>query len=257
MDITNSLFNLSGKVAIVTGGSRGIGRSICHELAKHGASVVVSSRKLPACEAVVSEIAEFGGEAHAVSCNIGHQDQVENLVTQATAKYGKVDILICNAAINPYFGPSKDIPDSALDRIFAYNIKSNLWLANGVLPGMVERQDGAIIVVSSIGGLRASTTIGAYAISKAADLQLVRNLSAEYGPHNIRVNAICPGLVRTDFARALWENPEILKASTSSTPLRRIGEPHEMAGAAVFLASPAGSFTSGATIVCDGGQTVT
>jgi NAD(P)-dependent dehydrogenase (short-subunit alcohol dehydrogenase family) len=158
--------------------------------------------------------------------------------------------------VNPYYGPSSDIPDSAFDKILSCNVKSNHWLCNMVLPEMVERKDGVIMVVSSVGGLKASTVIGTYNISKAADFALVRNLAAEYGPHNIRVNAIAPGLIRTDFARALWENPTTLKAATATTPLRRIGEPEELAGVAVFLASKAGSFATGQGFVIDGGQMI-
>ena len=259
MAIETELFDLTGKVAIVTGSSKGIGRSIAIALAQHGAKVVVSSRKADACEAVATEIAELcaggPGEATVIAANIGHKDQLQALVDQTRARFGQIDIVVCNAAVNPYYGPSKDIPDSAFDKIMSSNIKSNHWLCHMVLPEMVEREDGVILIVSSVGALQASTVIGAYNISKAADLQLVRNLAAEYGPHNIRVNAVAPGLIRTDFARALWENPKTLKSATSTTPLRRIGEPEELAGVAVFLASKAGSFATGQTFVVDGGQT--
>ena len=238
-----SLFDLSGKVAIITGSSKGIGRSIAAGMAAHGAKVVISSRKPDPCNEVAAEInaafAEGAGEAIAIPANISEKAELQNLVDRTRERWGKIDVAVCNAAVNPYFGPSKDIPDAAFDKIMASNIKSNHWLCQMVLPEMAERQDGSIIVVSSVGGMRASTVIGAYGISKAADLQLVRNLAAEYGPVNVRVNAIAPGLVRTDFAKALWENPNILKAATATTPLRRIGEPDEMAGAAVFLASAA------------------
>ena len=260
MSVQTSLFDLTGKVAIVTGSSKGIGRSIATAMAAHGARVIISSRKADACEAVAAEIntlcADAAGEALAIPANIGDKEQLQNLVEETKSSLGPIDILVCNAAVNPYYGPSKDIPDSAFDKIMASNVKSNHWLCHMVLPEMVERKDGAILVVSSIGGLRASTVIGTYNISKAADLALVRNLSAEYGKHNIRVNAIAPGLIRTDFARALWENPDTLKMATANTPLRRIGEPDELAGVAVFLASEAGTFATGQTFVIDGGQTV-
>jgi NAD(P)-dependent dehydrogenase (short-subunit alcohol dehydrogenase family) len=248
-----SLFDLTGKVAIVTGGSRGIGRAICERLAEHGAKVVVSSRKIDACQAVVDAIAARGGTAMAVACHIGRKNECQALVDQTIATWGQVDILVCNAAINPHFGPAMTMPDEIFDKIMATNIKSNLWLANMTAPGMAERGGGSIIVISSIGGFRGSPVLGAYAISKAADMQLVRNLAVEWGPKNVRVNAIAPGLIRTDFARALWENPAIYRKRVRETPLQRIGEPDEIAGAAVFLASPAASFMTGQTIVIDGG----
>jgi NAD(P)-dependent dehydrogenase (short-subunit alcohol dehydrogenase family) len=260
MPVETRLFDLTGKVAIITGSSKGIGKSIATAMAQHGAKVAISSRKAEACEKVASEInascANGGGEAQAIPANIGKKEDLQNLVDQTREKWGRIDIVVCNAAVNPYYGPSSDISDSAFDKILASNVKSNHWLCNMVLPEMVERKDGVILVVSSIGGLRASTVIGTYAISKAADFALVRNLAAEYGTHNIRANAIAPGLIRTDFARALWENPEILAKATAGTPLQRIGEPDELAGVAVFLASDAGSFATGQNFVIDGGQTI-
>lgn len=261
MSISTDLFDLTGKVAIITGSSKGIGKAIATELARHGARVVISSRKPDPCKAVAAEInamcAEGPGEAISIPANIGEKGELQALVDRTRDKWGRIDIAVCNAAVNPYYGPSKDIPDSAFDKIMSSNIKSNHWLCNMVLPEMVEREDGSIIVVSSVGGLKASTVIGAYAISKAADLQLVRNLAAEYGPKNVRVNAIAPGLVRTDFARALWENPATLQAVTATTPLRRIGEPEELGGIAVFLASKAGTYITGQALVVDGGGSIT
>ncbi|MEI9983402.1 MAG: SDR family oxidoreductase [Aliidongia sp.] len=252
-----SLFDLTGKVAVVTGSTRGIGEAIVHRLAEHGAKVVVSSRKADACDKVAAAInAEHPGHAIALPCNISDKAALQALVDATNAHWGKIDVLICNAAVNPYFGPSKDLPDDALDKIMASNVKSNHWLAHMVLPQMVERRDGSIIVISSIGGIRGSAVLGAYCLSKAADFQLARNLAVEYGPHNVRINCIAPGLIKTDFARALWEDPDILKRSTSTAPLKRIGEPDEIAGAAVFLASPAGAFMTGQQIVIDGGTTI-
>lgn len=248
-----SLFDLSGQVAIVTGASRGIGRAIAERMAQQGAKVVVSSRKIEACQEVVEAITARGGEAIAFACNIGRKAELQALVDKALEKWGRIDTAVCNAAINPHFGPAATMPDEVFDKIMASNIKSNLWLANMVAPGMAERGGGSVVVISSIGGLRGSPVLGAYAISKAADMQLVRNLAVEWGPKNVRANCIAPGLVRTDFARALWENPEIYKKRTRDTPLQRIGEPDEIAGAAVFLASAAGSFMTGQTIVIDGG----
>jgi NAD(P)-dependent dehydrogenase (short-subunit alcohol dehydrogenase family) len=251
-----NLFDLGGKTAIVTGGSRGIGRSICERLAEHGAKVVVSSRKLDACEAVVSGIRDKGGEAVAVACNIASKEALESLVSESKKAFGDIHVLVCNAAVNPHYGPSQEIPDSAFDKVMNSNIRSNHWLCQMVIPEMAARRDGSVIIVSSIGGLKGSTTLGAYAISKAADMQMARNLAVEWGPSNVRVNTIAPGLVRTDFARALWENPAIYERAVANYPLRRIGEPDDIAGAAVFLASSAGAFTTGQTIVIDGGATI-
>jgi len=253
-----SLFDLSGKVALITGSSRGIGRAIALRMAEHGARVVVSSRKQDACQTVVDEIAAAHGpgRAVAITATISSKDALEILVRETEAHFGAIDILVCNAASNPYFGPLAGIGDDQFRKILDNNILSNHWLIQLTAPKMIERRDGAIIIVSSIGGLRGSPSIGAYNVSKAADMQLARNYAVEYGPHNVRVNCIAPGLVRTDFARALWENPAILKAATATAPMRRIGEPDEIAGAAVFLASAAGNFVTGQVLVVDGGVTV-
>ncbi len=257
--MTASLFDMTGKVALITGSSKGIGRAIAEEMARQGAQVVISSRKADACQAVADAINEelegTAGGAVSIPAHIGHKEELQRLVDETRARLGRIDSLVCNAAVNPYYGPMAGLPDDAFAKILDVNIKSNHWLAQMVIPEMRERRDGTIIIVSSVGGLRGSTDLGAYCISKAADVQLVRNLAAELGPDNIRVNAISPGLVRTDFARALWENPDILEKRTSGDPLRRIGEPREIAGAAVFLASAAGTFTTGQNFVIDGGAT--
>jgi len=177
-------------------------------------------------------------------------------VSATDAKFGKIDILVCNAANNPYYSPLAGIADDQFRKILENNVIANHWLISFVAPQMIERKDGAIIIVSSIGGLRGSPVIGAYNISKAADFQLARNLAVEYGPHNVRVNCIAPGLIKTDFAKARWENAEMLRLRTATTPLRRIGEPDEIAGAAIFLASQAGTFVTGQSIVVDGGVTI-
>jgi NAD(P)-dependent dehydrogenase (short-subunit alcohol dehydrogenase family) len=253
-----SLFDLTGKVAVVTGSSRGIGKASVFELAEHGAKVVVSSRKQDACDAVAAEInAKYGdGTAIAVAANISDKEGLQHLVDESRRAFGKIDILVCNAASNPYYGPQEGISDDQFRKILDNNIVSNHWLISMVVPEMRARKDGAVIIISSIGGLRGSTAIGAYCISKAADMQLARNLAHEYGPDNVRVNCIAPGLVRTDFARALWEDPERQKAANSTVPLRRIGEPEDIAGGVVFLASKAAAFTTGQTIVMDGGVTI-
>ena len=250
------LFDLTGKVAVVTGSTKGIGKAIAERLAEHGAKVAISSRKGAACEAVAAEInAKHPGAAIAVPANISSKDDLSRLVEETRAAFGKIDILVCNAASNPYYGPMSGISDDAFQKILANNVISNHWLVQLVAPEMTQRRDGAIVIVSSVGGLRGSGVIGAYCISKAADMQLARNLAQELSPHNIRVNCIAPGLVKTDFARALWDTPEAEARSSSRTPLRRLGEPDDIAGAAVFLASRAGAWMTGQTIVIDGGST--
>jgi NAD(P)-dependent dehydrogenase (short-subunit alcohol dehydrogenase family) len=253
-----SQFDLTGKVAIVTGSSRGIGKASAFELAEHGAKVVISSRKQDACDAVAAELnARFGDDtAIAVAANISDKAGLQHLVDATRAAFGQIDVLICNAASNPYYGPQAGIADEQFRKILDNNIVSNHWLISMVAPEMRERRSGSIVIVSSIGGLRGSTVIGAYCISKAADMQLARNLAHEFGPDNVRVNCIAPGLIKTDFARALWEDPERIEAANKTVPLRRIGDPEEIAGAVVFLASAASSFMTGQTIVLDGGVTI-
>ena len=252
------LFDLSGKTAIVTGSSRGIGRAIAERLAEHGARVVISSRKAAPCEEVAQAInARHGdGRAIAVPANIASKEDLQRLVDETIQAFGQIDILVCNAASNPYAGPMAGISDEQFEKILRNNVLANHWLVQMVAPGMVERRDGAVLVISSIGGLRGNALIGAYNVSKAADMQLVRNLAVEFGPSNVRVNCIAPGLVQTDFARYLWENPELLKQVTDPAPLKRIGQPDEIAGAAVFLCSPAAAYTTGQTLVVDGGLTI-
>jgi hypothetical protein len=249
----SALFSLQNKVAVITGSSRGIGRAIAEQMALAGAKVVISSRKADACEEVAAAIRGAGGEALVIPANISDKAQLQNLVDKTVQTYGRIDILVCNAAINPYFGPSSGISDEQFDKIMHANIKSNHWLCNMVLPQMAARQDGVILIVSSVTGLTASPMLAAYGLSKAADMQLARNLAAEWGTRNIRVNCLAPGLIKTDFARALWENPPLLERITSRSCLRRIGLPNEVAGAAVFLAADAGSFITGQTLVIDGG----
>jgi len=253
-----SLFDMTGQVAVVTGSSRGIGKAIAHRMAEHGASVIVSSRKQDACEEAAAGINAAVGRDAAVACasNISSKEALQALADFALARFGRVTALVCNAASNPYFGPMAGIADEQFVKILMNNVVSNHWLIQMLVPQMLERHEGSVTIVSSIGGLKASTVIGAYNISKAADLQLARNLSAEYGPEGVRVNCICPGLIKTDFARALWESPEILKQATAGSCLKRIGEPDEIAGMAVFLASKAGAFTTGQAMVIDGGAVV-
>lgn len=251
------LFDLSGKVAVITGSSRGIGKAIAEAMADHGAKVVISSRNQDACDAVAAEInAKHPGAALAVAASLSRKEELEGLIAKARETFGKIDIMVCNAASNPHYGSLKTISDDAFRKIMDNNVLANHWLSQLVADEMIEREDGAIIIISSIGGLRGSTTIGAYNVSKAADMQLARNLAVELGQHNVRINCIAPGLIRTDFAKALWDNPEAERRFNASHPMRRIGEAEEIAGAAVFLASPAASYVNGQTIVVDGGSTI-
>lgn len=252
----DNLFDLTGKVAVVTGSTKGIGKAIAHRLAQHGAKVVVSSRKEDACIEVRDEIRAAGGEAIAVACNISYKEELEKLVKATRDEWGQIDVLVCNAAVNPYFGSTLDMPDSALEKVLHCNIESNIWLCQLVIPEMQARKDGSIIIVSSIGGFKGSAEIGAYTISKAADMQIARNLAVEFSPDNIRINTIAPGLVKTDFARALWEDEGRRTARENATPLRRLGEPDDIAGTAVLLASQAGAWITGQTFTVDGGSTI-
>ena len=252
------LFDLTGQTALITGSSRGIGKAIAHRMAEHGANVVVSSRKADACDAAVAEInAAVGRDAAvAIPANIAGKDDLQRLVDSTMTRFGQIDALVCNAASNPYYGPQAGITDEQFSKILQNNIVSNHWLIAMVAPAMRARKAGSITIISSIGGLKASTIIGAYCISKAADMQLARNLAAEFGPDNVRVNAIAPGLIKTDFAKALWDDPAILAHSTAAAPLRRIGVPDEIAAMAVLLAGRGGAFMTGQSIVIDGGATV-
>jgi NAD(P)-dependent dehydrogenase (short-subunit alcohol dehydrogenase family) len=249
-------FRLDGQVAVITGSSRGIGRATALLMARLGAKVVVSSRKAQACEAVAEAIIAEGGEAAVIPCNVSNKSEVEGLIASTLERWGRIDVLVCNAASNPSFGPLADLTDEVFDKIMATNVRSNLWLCNGAIPGMAERGGGAVVIISSIAGIIASPMIGAYGMSKAADFALARTLAVEWSGRNVRVNCIAPGLVKTDFARALWEDKDRLAKRTAITPLRRIGEPEEIAPVAVFLASSAASFITGQTIIADGGVTI-
>jgi NAD(P)-dependent dehydrogenase (short-subunit alcohol dehydrogenase family) len=254
--MSKSLFDLSGKVALITGSTRGIGKSMAEEMARAGAKVVISSRKAEACETVRAELEKQGYEVLARPCNVSRKEELQALADATLAKWGRIDIAVANAASNPYYGPLTAIPDDAFDKVFLNNVKSVLWLAGITLPGMAERGGGSFITVGSIGGIIANTVIGAYGMSKAADHHLVRNLAAEWGPKNVRVNAIAPGLIKTDFAKALWEDEKRRKEREANTPLRRLGVPRDIGGIGVFLASDAAAFITGQTIVADGGVTI-
>lgn len=250
------MIDLKDKVALITGSSRGIGKAIAEAYAEHGARVVISSRKAEACEQVAKELTDKGYEAIAVPCHIGDKGELQKLVDATMAQWGRIDILVCNAATNPVYGSMTELTDEAFDKIMATNVKSTWQLCNMVVPQMAERGDGAVILLSSIAALRGNTVIGAYGVSKAAEAALARNMALEWGPSNVRVNAIAPGLVKTDFARALWEDPERRQRIENQTPLRRIGEPEDIAGVALFLGSRMGAYVTGQTIVADGGETV-
>jgi len=250
------MFDLSGQVAIITGSSRGIGRSIAENMARAGARVVISSRKAEACEKVVAAIRDAGGEAISVPCNISDQAQLKNLVDKAIETWGRLDILVCNAAVNPYYGPMETMPEEAYDKVMNCNVKSNFLLARMAGPLMAKGGGGNIIIVSSIGGYPGSDTLAVYGMSKAADFSLVKSLAVEWGPRGIRANCIAPGLIKTDLSRALWENPKLLKNVEEGTPVRRIGQPEDIGGVAVFLASKAAAYLTGQTIVVDGGITI-
>ena len=252
----DDLFRLDGKVALITGSSKGIGRATAEAMAAQGARAVISSRKLDKCEEIAQAIRDEGGDAVAIACNISHKDQLQDLVDRTNDHYGRIDILVCNAAVNPYFGTLQDLPDEAYEKTTGANLRSNIWLCQMAIPQMAERKDGAVIIVSSIGGLKGTRYLGIYGITKAADSALARNLSVEWGDRNVRVNAIAPSIIKTDMARALWENREIYDAAVKHYALKRIGYVEEVAGAAVFLASKAGSFTTGHTLVVDGGATI-
>lgn len=254
--MNDDLFDLTGKVAVITGSTRGIGRGIAEQFARRGASVVISSRKADVCEEVRDAIVATGGTATAIPCNISDKSQLAALVDGTVTAYGGIDIVVCNAAVNPYFGPLANITDDQYDKIMNSNVRSNLWLCNMALPHVAARGGGACIIISSIAGLKGSRLLGAYGLSKAADFQLARNLAVEWGPKNVRVNAIAPGVIKTDFAKALYEDPKMEAFVTKQYPIGRLGVVDDVSGVAVMLASRAGAFVSGQGIVVDGGTTI-
>ena len=225
-------------------------------MAEAGANVVVCSRKIEACQIVVDEIVAAGGSAKAVACNVSRRDEIDQLVEVATRAFGQVDILVGNAAANPHHGPTTDVDEAAFDKIMDTNVKANLWLCKALLPGMAERRGGAVILIGSVSGERGADDIGIYGMSKAAEASLVRSLAIGWGKHNIRINCIAPGVIKTDFAKALWQDDAKRAKIEAAYPLGRIGDPDDIAGIAVCLAAKAGAFITGQTIIVDGGGTV-
>jgi NAD(P)-dependent dehydrogenase (short-subunit alcohol dehydrogenase family) len=254
--IPTALFDLTGKVALLTGASKGMGKAMAEALAEHGAKVMISSRKLDQCQAVADAINAKCGEqrAWAFACNAGYKEQLQALVDATHQRIGPIDIVVGNAGVNPFYGAQTEISDEAYDKIMSTNVKSNLWLVKMVAPDMIARGGGSIMITASVGAFGPSATLGTYAISKMAVISLVRNLAAELGPQGVRVNAICPGLIRTDFAQALWDNPAGEKRAREAIPLRRLGEAEDLKGLAVFLASGASGYITGQAITICGGS---
>ena len=247
-------FSLEGKVAIVTGGSRGIGRSVAIGLAEAGADVAIAARKPESLEEAVAAASATGRRAIGVPTNVRRMEELENLVVETKKQLGRVDILVNNAGTNPVFGPVHEVDERAWDTIMNTNVKAPFFLSKLVREAVLEHGEGGTIInVSSVGGVRASDVIGGYSISKAAMIMMTQVCAKIWGLDGIRVNCIAPGIIKTEFSRALWDNEEILNDATSNAALRRIGMPDEMAGAAVFFASEASSFITGQTVVLDGG----
>jgi NAD(P)-dependent dehydrogenase (short-subunit alcohol dehydrogenase family) len=251
-----SLFDITGKVALVTGATRGIGRAVADAMGRSGARVVLSSNEAAACATVAAELRAAGIDAVGVACDVRDRMQVDALVAETLRLHGRIDVLVANAGVAPHMGPIGSATDADWDLTMTVNLQSVVWLTTRVIPGMAERRDGSVILTSSLSGLRGNKSIGLYALSKAGCAQLARNLAVEWGPHNVRVNSISPGLIRTEFARPLLDNDTVLQKRLAQTPLRRVGAPEEIAGVAVMLAAPAGAFITGQNIVIDGGTLI-
>jgi NAD(P)-dependent dehydrogenase (short-subunit alcohol dehydrogenase family) len=247
--------DLTGKVALVTGGSRGIGRAIALEFAKAGARIVIASRKQAGVDAVAAEIQSLGGTVLAIAAHVGDEQAITSLVRRSEEAFGRIDILVNNAATNPHFGPLLDATSAQWDKIMQVNLRGAFLLCQQVAPGMKERRWGSIINIASIEGLHPSRWTGVYSVSKAALLLLTQALAQELGPFGVRVNALAPGLIKTDFSQALWQSSAIAEAVASRTPLGRLGEPDDIVGAALFLASSASAYINGAVLTVDGGLT--
>lgn len=254
----STLFDLDGRAALLTGASKGMGKAMARALALQGAQVVISARNQGPLDKAVDEINSACGatRAHAVAGHAGRQADLETLVTRARDIVGPITILIGNAGVNPHYGPITEIGDDAFEKTMTTNVQANLWLAKLVVPDMIAAGGGSMAFTSSIGAFRASGELGTYGVSKLALIGLVRNLALEFSPKGIRVNAICPGLVRTDFARALWDNPEVEKRINQDIPLKRLGEAEDFEGIAVFLASDASRYMTGQALTVCGGSSM-
>ena len=254
----SKLFNLENKNVLLTGASKGMGLAMAQGLVNHGANVVISSRKLDQCEKAAKTINDSVDQekAFAYSCNTSSKHELNALVDFSMSKLGSITTLVCNAGVNSFFGSMSEIDDESYDKTMNTNVKSNHWLINMVSPFMKESGGGSIMITSSIAAFDASETLGTYSISKLAVLGLVRNYASELGPSNIRVNAICPGLVKTDFSKLLWENPDAERATSQRMPLRRLGEADDFMGVAVFLASDESSFMTGQALTICGGASM-
>ena len=252
----DSLFDLTGKIALLTGGSSGIGRAVAAQLALAGADVVISSNKAEECERVAAEMRRERLAVTGIPCDVAYRREIDDLVRATLDLKGRIDVLVCNAGIATHAGPIATASDADWDATLTVNLRSVLWITSLVIPGMAERRDGSVIIVSSIAGLRGNKAIGLYGISKAGNAQLARNLAVEWGPSNVRANAISPGLIETEFARPMLDDVGAMERRIALTPLRRAGQPSEIAGVALLLASPAGAFITGQNVVVDGGTTI-
>ena len=250
------LFDLSGKTAVLTGASKGMGLAMATALAEHGARVVISARNQDQLETATQTINSLCGKDMAIPivANAGQRDALENLVETARSRAGSIDIVIGNAGVNPYFGPTSEISDAAYQKTMTTNVQSNLWLAQLTVPDMVKKGAGSVIFTASVAALKPSEQLGTYGMSKLALIGLTRNLAQEFGPHGVRFNAICPGLIRTDFARELWENAKVEDRIQQQIPLRRLGEADDLKGLAVFLASDASRYMTGQALTVCGGS---
>jgi NAD(P)-dependent dehydrogenase (short-subunit alcohol dehydrogenase family) len=252
----SDLFDLTGKVALLTGATRGIGYAIAEAFGRAGARVVISSENGEDCARSAATLQAAGVEARGIACDVRHRDRLAALVDATHAAFGRIDVLVCNAGVAPHMGPIATATDADWDLTMTVNLRSMLWLTSLVIPGMAERHDGSVILTASLSSLRGNRGIGLYGLSKAGVAQLARNLAVEWGPSNVRVNAISPGVIRTEFARPMTDDPAVMEKRVVLTPLRRIGEPHEVAGVALMLASRAGAFVTGQNIVVDGGTLI-
>lgn len=254
--MVSALFDLHGKVAIVTGSSRGIGFASARAMAEHGARVAISGRKADAAEAAAAQIRAAGGEAIAVPCNIGRKDELQRLVDAANEAWGRVDIVMANAAIHPWIGSVLDLKEETFAKFMQVNVQSSIWLAQMTVPHMLDRGYGRFIVVASVVGILGDPVTGTYGLTKAADMQFVRNLATEFGSRGVTANCIAPGTFKTEMARSQWEDEKLVEWYRQRNPSQRFGEVEEIAGLAVLLASPSGGYINGQTIAVDGGHTI-